>query len=147
MRKEFVYVENLKDHVGEEVTLGGWLYNKRASGKIWFLILRDGTGVVQGVISKKEVSRRPVARRWRRSAEVPGRLALRQEDSPSRRMALSPSVCPANKSARKSCTSRRTDDRNMPLQSCSNLILSMRHSRVREARAFARERIPSNRSA
>jgi len=56
MRNEFVYVEDLKDHVGEDVTLGGWLYNKRASGKIWFLILRDGTGVVQGVISKKEVS-------------------------------------------------------------------------------------------
>jgi len=56
MRNEFVYVEDLKDHVGKEVTLGGWLYNKRASGKIWFLILRDGTGVVQGVISKKEVS-------------------------------------------------------------------------------------------
>jgi asparaginyl-tRNA synthetase len=55
MRKDYVFVEDLKDHVGKEVTLGGWVYNKRASGKIWFVILRDGTGLVQGVVSKKEV--------------------------------------------------------------------------------------------
>ena len=55
MRKDFVFVEDLKDYIGKEVTLGGWVYNKRASGKIWFVILRDGTGVVQGVVSKKEV--------------------------------------------------------------------------------------------
>ena len=37
------------------VTLKGWLYNKRSSGKIMFLILRDGTGIVQCVVSKGEV--------------------------------------------------------------------------------------------
>lgn len=46
------YVENLSKHVGEEVTLQGWLYNKRSSGKIKFPILRDGTGIVQGVAVK-----------------------------------------------------------------------------------------------
>jgi len=56
MRKDFVYVEDLKDHVGKKVELAGWLYNKRSSGKIWFLMLRDGTGIVQGIINKKEVS-------------------------------------------------------------------------------------------
>ncbi|MCH8127621.1 asparagine--tRNA ligase [candidate division KSB1 bacterium] len=56
MRKDFVYVEDLKDHVGKEVELAGWLYNKRSSGKIWFLMLRDGTGIVQGIVNKKEVS-------------------------------------------------------------------------------------------
>lgn len=56
MRKDFVYVEDLKDHVGKEVELAGWLYNKRSSGKIWFLMLRDGTGIVQGIVDKKEVS-------------------------------------------------------------------------------------------
>ena len=35
----------MKEHVGEEVTLRGWLYNKRGSGKIAFLQLRDGSGV------------------------------------------------------------------------------------------------------
>ncbi len=46
------YIEDLNAHVGEEVTLHGWLYNKRSSGKIRFLVLRDGTGIVQGVISR-----------------------------------------------------------------------------------------------
>jgi asparaginyl-tRNA synthetase len=48
-------ISHLKDHVGQEVTLQGWLYNKRSSGKIQFLIMRDGTGLVQAVVVKKEV--------------------------------------------------------------------------------------------
>lgn len=55
MRSDFVFVEDLKNHVGEEVKLAGWVYNKRSSGKIWFLILRDGTGIVQGIVNQKEV--------------------------------------------------------------------------------------------
>lgn len=50
-----VYIEELGKHVGEEVLLQGWLYNKRSSGKIRFLLLRDGTGVVQGVMMKGAV--------------------------------------------------------------------------------------------
>jgi len=41
-------------HVGSEVTLRGWLYNLRESGKLLFPIFRDGTGVIQGVVSEKE---------------------------------------------------------------------------------------------
>ena len=51
-----VNINKLKDHVGEEVTLRGWLFNKRSSGKIRFLILRDGTGYVQCVFFKGNVS-------------------------------------------------------------------------------------------
>ncbi len=51
-----VYIENIRNHDGEEVTLKGWLQNKRSSGKIQFLILRDGTGVIQGVVSAAAVS-------------------------------------------------------------------------------------------
>ena len=51
-----VYIENLGDHVGEEVQLRGWLYHKRSSGKVRFLLLRDGTGVLQGVMVKGGVS-------------------------------------------------------------------------------------------
>ncbi len=50
-----VYVEDLKKHTGGEVTVKGWLYNKRVKGKIAFLLVRDGTGVVQCVASKGEV--------------------------------------------------------------------------------------------
>jgi asparaginyl-tRNA synthetase len=51
-----VYVEDLHKHIGEEVLLRGWLYNKRSSGKIRFPLLRDGTGIVQGVMVKGTVS-------------------------------------------------------------------------------------------
>jgi asparaginyl-tRNA synthetase len=50
------YINQLKDHVGQEVTLQGWLYNSRASGKIQFLILRDGTGLCQCIVEKGKVS-------------------------------------------------------------------------------------------
>jgi len=49
------YIANLADHVGKEVMLNGWVYTKRSSGKIWFLILRDGTGYTQGVVSQENV--------------------------------------------------------------------------------------------
>ncbi|MDH7605296.1 MAG: asparagine--tRNA ligase [Melioribacter sp.] len=51
-----VYIKDLSKHVGEEVTLKGWLYNKRSSGKIKFLILRDGSGYTQCVVVKNNVS-------------------------------------------------------------------------------------------
>ena len=46
------YINQLKAHIGESVTLKGWLYNKRSSGKLVFLQLRDGTGIVQCVVFK-----------------------------------------------------------------------------------------------
>jgi asparaginyl-tRNA synthetase len=42
-------------YVGQDVTIGAWLANKRSSGKIAFLQLRDGTGFMQGVVVKNEV--------------------------------------------------------------------------------------------
>jgi asparaginyl-tRNA synthetase len=48
-------IQKLREHVGESVTIGAWLSNKRSSGKIAFLQLRDGTGFVQGVVVKSEV--------------------------------------------------------------------------------------------
>lgn len=51
-----VYIKDLSEYVGKEVTLYGWLYNKRSSGKIKFLILRDGTGLLQCVVFKGNVS-------------------------------------------------------------------------------------------
>src|SRR5437899_2965046 len=50
-----VYIDQLASHVGEEVTLKGWLYNLRSSGKIQFPQLRDGTGIVQCVVLKNSV--------------------------------------------------------------------------------------------
>src|SRR5262249_57499548 len=43
-------------HDGQSVTIRGWLYNKRESGKLIFPIFRDGTGTIQGVVPKNQVS-------------------------------------------------------------------------------------------
>jgi asparaginyl-tRNA synthetase len=50
-----VSIENLKNFIGETVTVQGWLAGSRSSGKIAFLQLRDGTGFVQGVLAKSDV--------------------------------------------------------------------------------------------
>src|SRR3979411_3205882 len=49
------YIKDLSQHIGEEVTLKGWLYNLRSSGKLMFPQMRDGTGIVQGVVVKNSV--------------------------------------------------------------------------------------------
>jgi len=51
-----VRINELRGHVGETVTVRGWVVTTRSSGKIAFLVLRDGTGSVQCVVSKKEVA-------------------------------------------------------------------------------------------
>jgi asparaginyl-tRNA synthetase len=48
------YISDLKDYVGQKVELRGWVYNVRSSGKIKFLLLRDGTGICQCVFFKGE---------------------------------------------------------------------------------------------
>ncbi len=50
-----VYIEDVGRHQGEEVEIKGWLHNRRSSGKIHFLIVRDGTGFIQAVMSKAAV--------------------------------------------------------------------------------------------
>ena len=54
MKKE--YLSDISEFNGKEVTFDGWVYNTRSIGKIWFLILRDGTGMTQCVVSLDETS-------------------------------------------------------------------------------------------
>ena len=49
-----VNISDLGNYAGEEVTVKGWVYTTRSIGKIWFVILRDGTGLVQCVVVKEE---------------------------------------------------------------------------------------------
>ncbi|HEX9533600.1 MAG TPA: asparagine--tRNA ligase [bacterium] len=51
-----IRVEEAATHVGEEVEIRGWLYNKRSSGRIHFLVIRDGSGLMQAVMAKTDVS-------------------------------------------------------------------------------------------
>ena len=53
---EKITIQDMPKHVGETVKIGAWLANKRSSGKIAFLQLRDGSGFVQGVVVKANVS-------------------------------------------------------------------------------------------
>ena len=51
-----ISINKLKDFIGKEVQLNGWIYNLRSVGKIWFAIVRDGTGFVQCVVTSNDVS-------------------------------------------------------------------------------------------
>jgi len=50
-----VSINEAKNHVDKDVTIRGWAYNKRSSGKIQFIQLRDGSGLIQGIMVKGEV--------------------------------------------------------------------------------------------
>ncbi|MCC7031680.1 MAG: asparagine--tRNA ligase [Acidobacteria bacterium] len=50
-----VYIDRIGEHVGETVTVKGWLANRRSSGKIHFLVVRDGTGFLQVVMGRSDV--------------------------------------------------------------------------------------------
>ena len=52
---ERVFVHKVSKHVGEKVTLKGWVYNSRRSGKIGFLTFRDGFGLLQCIIVKNDI--------------------------------------------------------------------------------------------
>jgi asparaginyl-tRNA synthetase len=56
--KGTTYVSQLKDYVDKQVSLAGWLYNSRSSGKLLFLIIRDGTGLCQCVVEKGKINDR-----------------------------------------------------------------------------------------
>jgi asparaginyl-tRNA synthetase len=50
-----VTIDHIGEHVGQTVTIKGWLHNRRSSGKIHFLVVRDGTGFLQVVMGKNDV--------------------------------------------------------------------------------------------
>lgn len=54
MTKDFFYIENAANHEGKTVTIRGWVSHKRSSGKIKFLVVRDGTSTIQCVFVKNE---------------------------------------------------------------------------------------------
>jgi asparaginyl-tRNA synthetase len=55
MSAPHVYINRIGAHDGETVTLKGWLHNRRSSGKIHFLVVRDGSGFVQVVMGRNDV--------------------------------------------------------------------------------------------
>jgi len=55
MRNES-YIEDIARYKDQVITISGWLYNQRSSGKLQFLLVRDGTGIIQAVVSRNEVA-------------------------------------------------------------------------------------------
>jgi len=51
-----VYIENIGDYNGQEVDIYGWLYHKTHKGKLIFMMVRDGTGIIQAVLFKNDVA-------------------------------------------------------------------------------------------
>ena len=52
----YARIEDIAQHIGEEVTLKGWLYNRTDKGKLQFLLVRDGSGTIQCVVFKRDVA-------------------------------------------------------------------------------------------
>ncbi len=52
----WIYINKIQDFENQKVTIKGWLYNMRTSGKLLFPEIRDGYGVIQGIVSKNDVS-------------------------------------------------------------------------------------------
>ena len=69
------WIAELPSHVGEPVAVSGWVTTTRSSGKIAFVVLRDGTGVVQGVLAKQDVA----PETWERFAKLTQETSVRLE--------------------------------------------------------------------
>lgn len=67
MAKPDVYIRDLERFVGQDVTLCGWVYNIRSSGKVRFILVRDGTGFIQCVVTPKGVTQE----KFERSDRIP----------------------------------------------------------------------------
>lgn len=76
MSIERISIENLSDYEGKEVEIRGWLANRRSSGKVVFLILRDGTGFLQVVLNLGEFFTKEDLKFWER---LPFESALKVE--------------------------------------------------------------------
>lgn len=73
-----VYISNLSEHVDEEVTLKGWVYNYRSSGSLYFVEMRDGSGICQCVVAQDAVGEdtweQTEALRQETSLEITGKV-------------------------------------------------------------------------
>ncbi len=77
-----IRIENIAQHVGEEVRIQGWLFNRTDKGKLQFLRVRDGSGFVQCVVFKKEVPEEvfEAARRLTQESSLVVTGVVRQDD-------------------------------------------------------------------
>jgi asparaginyl-tRNA synthetase len=143
---EKVDIADVSKFDGKEVTVKGWLYNKRSSGKLWFLLVRDGTGIIQSVISKSDVSEESfqacedvtqessvsVTGTISSDKRSPGGYELQVNEVKILQSAVDYPITPKEHG-----TSFLMDHRHLWLRSSrQTAILKIRHEIIRAARAF-----------
>ncbi len=141
-----VYIRDVPAHVGREVTIKGWLYNKTHKGRLWFLLVRDGTGLIQSVLFKGNVapdvfeaaealtqeSSLQITGTVRRDKRAPGGFELDATGMEVVQVAQSYPITPKQHG-----TSFLMDHRHLWLRSSrQHAILRLRHRLIKAARDF-----------
>ena len=141
-----VYIRDVPSHVGREVSIKGWLYNKTHKGRLWFLLVRDGTGVIQSVLFKGNVaadvfeaaesltqeSSLQITGTVRRDKRAPGGYELDATGMEVVQIARSYPISPKEHG-----TSFLMDHRHLWLRSSrQHAILRIRHRLIKAARDF-----------
>ena len=141
-----VYIRDVPSHVGREVSIKGWLYNKTHKGRLWFLLVRDGTGVIQSVLFKGNVapevfeaaealtqeSSLQITGTVRRDKRAPGGYELDASGMEVVQIAQSYPITPKEHG-----TSFLMDHRHLWLRSSrQHAILRIRHQLIKAARDF-----------
>jgi len=148
-----IEVRNVSAFVGQQVTIAGWLYNLRTSGKIIFLLIRDGTGLIQAVVVKNAVSPEVFERAQKltqeSSLQLTGRLRADQrapggfelEVSALEIFQLVPVDNPYPITPKEHGVEFLMDHRHLWLRSTrQRAILGVRHEIIRAARDFFDDR-------
>ncbi|MFQ5605063.1 MAG: asparagine--tRNA ligase [bacterium] len=148
--KDKIYISDVSQHDDQEVKIAGWLYNKRSSGKLWFLQVRDGTGIIQAVAFKGDVgdaifqrceeatqeSSIVVSGKVRADKRAPSGYELQLTDLKIIQMAQEYPITPKEHG-----TTFLMDHRHIWLRSSKqNAILKIRHEIIRACRNFFDER-------
>ena len=140
------YISDISKHEGADITIKGWVYNKTDKGKLRFLLLRDGTGTVQAVVFKKNVSEESfkaadsatqessiiVTGTVRKDDRAPGGYELDVQDCSIIQLAVDYPITPKDHG-----TSFLMENRHLWLRSSrQHAILKVRHEIIRAVRDF-----------
>ncbi len=146
INRERMYVEDIAEYENQTVTLYGWLYNKRLKGKLAFLLLRDGTGIIQCVMGRADVGDAVFARaeevtqessivvtgKVRADQRAPGGYEILAEDLQIVQLAKDYPITPKEHG-----TTFLMDHRHLWLRSKKqNAILRIRHTIIRAIRDY-----------
>ena len=129
---EQVYIRDIANFVGQEITIKGWLYNKRDKGRLQFLLVRDGTGIIQAVAFEKELS--PEAFGAARDSHP--RILGHRHRHRCAPIAAPPAAMSCRSAICRSCSWRRTIP-SRPKSTASTFLMDNRHLWLRSSQQWA----------